>query len=403
MVMNTVVERIQAFNRGRDAQLLRMKYKKMRKDAFAFFRGTCHLFYEDWPSPSSMNEAPTVWACGDMHLQNFGAYKGDNRLVYFDINDFDESVLAPCTWDLARFLTSLFVSASTLRIEEREAKTLCQEFLRSYTASLAEGRVHILDIDTTTGVVKDLLTQLKERKRKDFLRDKTRTLSDGERKLGLHDEQIDMERGAAKRAEIVGLVEKWALQQPTPQFFTILDIAYHIVGIGSLGVEHYVLLVEGKGSPDQNYLLDVKEACHSSLGPYLKLPQPVWKSEAERIIAVQSWFQEASPALLAAIHSCEKSYVVRELQPKEDKVKLETVEGKMHLLEDLVRTMGVALASGHLHSGGQKGAASADDLIAFAQAPHWQSALLEYTQAYAVRVHADYQSFCAWYDPNTAS
>jgi uncharacterized protein (DUF2252 family) len=123
--MNTVVERIQAFNQGRDEQLLPLKYKKMRKDVFAFFRGTCHLFYEDWPAISSMNDAPAVWLCGDAHLQNFGAYKGDNRLVYFDINDFDESVLAPCTWDLARFLTSLFVSASTLRMDEGEARMLC--------------------------------------------------------------------------------------------------------------------------------------------------------------------------------------------------------------------------------------------------------------------------------------
>jgi hypothetical protein len=33
------------------------------------------------------------------HIENFGSYKGDNRLVYFDIGDFDESLLGPSAWD----------------------------------------------------------------------------------------------------------------------------------------------------------------------------------------------------------------------------------------------------------------------------------------------------------------
>jgi len=37
-------------------------------------------------------------------------------------------------------------------------------------------------------------------------------------------------------------------------------VARRIAGTGSLGVERYVLLIEGKGSPDGNYLLDLKQA-----------------------------------------------------------------------------------------------------------------------------------------------
>jgi len=35
-------------------------------------------------------------------FRELGTYKGDNRLVYFDINDFDEAVLAACTFDVTR-------------------------------------------------------------------------------------------------------------------------------------------------------------------------------------------------------------------------------------------------------------------------------------------------------------
>ena len=56
---------IQAFNSQRDRQALTEKYRKMRKDAFTFFRGTCHLFYQDLPQESTLNLAPVVWICGD--------------------------------------------------------------------------------------------------------------------------------------------------------------------------------------------------------------------------------------------------------------------------------------------------------------------------------------------------
>src|SRR5262245_2032658 len=115
MKVQRIVERIRQFNSGRSPQLLRLKYRAMRANVFAFFRGTCHLFYENWHLQSSLNHAPPVWSCGDLHLENFGSYKGDNRLIYFDVNDFDEAALAPCTWDVTRFLTSTLLAATTLK------------------------------------------------------------------------------------------------------------------------------------------------------------------------------------------------------------------------------------------------------------------------------------------------
>src|SRR5215217_2823951 len=113
-----VVERIRAFNSTRNPQMVQLKYKAMRRDAFTFLRGTSHLFYEDWPTHSPLDNAPAVWICGDLHMENFGSYKGANRLTYFDINDFDEAALAPVAWDLARFVTSVIVAAHTLKVRK---------------------------------------------------------------------------------------------------------------------------------------------------------------------------------------------------------------------------------------------------------------------------------------------
>jgi len=53
-----VLERIQAFNRGRDPERLQIKYRTMQRNPCAFLRGTCHLFYQDWPNKSPLNKAP---------------------------------------------------------------------------------------------------------------------------------------------------------------------------------------------------------------------------------------------------------------------------------------------------------------------------------------------------------
>src|SRR5580658_4954862 len=101
--MPTVSERIKKFNKGRLDEFLAMKYSMMADNSFRFFRGTCHLFYEDLAKKDQKIASPLVWACGDLHLENFGSYKGENGLAYFDINDFDEAALAPGGRDLARF------------------------------------------------------------------------------------------------------------------------------------------------------------------------------------------------------------------------------------------------------------------------------------------------------------
>src|SRR5262245_49567980 len=134
-----VVETIHRFNAGRDPELLESKYARMRTSPFVFMRGACHLFYERLASVDLPASVPLAWACGDLHLENFGSYKGDNGLVYFDLNDFDESALAPASWDVVRLLTSLLTAAKSLRIERSEAQALCREFITAYASALESG------------------------------------------------------------------------------------------------------------------------------------------------------------------------------------------------------------------------------------------------------------------------
>jgi uncharacterized protein (DUF2252 family) len=394
--MSSISERLQVFNQSRDPELLYIKYKAMRKDAFAFYRGTCHLFYEDWPPDSALNAAPKAWICGDLHWQNFGCYKGDNRLVYFNINDFDETVLAPCTWDLARLLVSIRVGTHALAMKETQADSICAAFLATYTRTLAQGCIRNVEEDQTKGIVRNLLFQVRTRNRGTFLDSRT-TLANGRRSLtinGKHALGVRQE----DRAAVSELIIQWAAQQIDPRRFAVIDVARRIAGVGGLGVERYVILVEGKGSSNHNYLLDLKAQPGSSLQPYLVLPQPHWQSEAERCVTVQHWVQTVPPALLMPIAFRNKSFVLRELQPSDDKINSDLLNGKVGRLEKLVKTLAKVTAWGQLRSAGHQGADTAYDFMDFASNTKWQKLLLEYACYYTRAVKQDYAEFCQAYD-----
>src|SRR5262245_11964056 len=391
MESSHLIERIRRFNQGRDERLLKLKYQAMRADVFAFFRGSCQLFYEDWPKRTALNDAPPVWSCGDLHLENFGSYKGDNRLVYFDINDFDEAALAPCTWDIVRLLASVLLAADSLKIQHRDATSLCEQFLDAYALALSKGQARTVETETATGMVKQLLIGLRVRRRQDFLEERTdlkggqrRLLIDGKRTLPVTDQE---------RKRVKTMVRSLAAAQPDPGFFELLDVAHRIAGTGSLGVKRYVLLVEGKASPQRNYLLDFKEEPGSCLQPYLPTAQPQWSDAATRVVAVQERFQGTPPALLSAVRFEGEAFVLRELQPLQDRVSLRHRDERPGRLAKLLRTMGEITAWDQLRSGGRQGSAIADDLTAFAEFPHWRSAALKLARDYAARSDADYRQF----------
>ena len=109
--MHTLTKRIKNFNAGRLPELVQLKYDLMAENMYRFYRGTCHLFYEDLAqNEKKLPQSPVAWICGDLHLENFGTFKGDNRMVYFDLNDFDEAILAPVLWELVRIVTSIFIA-----------------------------------------------------------------------------------------------------------------------------------------------------------------------------------------------------------------------------------------------------------------------------------------------------
>jgi len=387
-----VVERIKTFNAGRDPERLALKYRAIADNPFSFLRGTCHLFYEDLPANSFLDKSPAAWICGDLHLENVGSYKGDNRLTYFDLNDFDEAILAPAHWELSRFLVSVLVAANSLKVRPPEAIALCHSFLDAYVANLVGGSARWVERTTSEGMVRDLLRELKKRPRSDLLDSRT-DIKSGKRKLRL-DGKKALPVDAESRQRVVDFMAAFAKTQLHPEFFKVIDVARRVAGTGSLGIERYVILVRGRGGAEGNFLLDLKYEPSSALAPYVPLAQPKWATEAERVVSIQRRVQAVPPAFLSAISIGDQSYVLKELLPSQDRVALEQWNRKLRRLEGVMQTMGAVVAWAHLRSSGRQGSSCADEWIAFgADAGNWRSELLDYAQSYAKYVLEDWKEF----------
>ncbi len=394
--MHATSKAILDYNKGRDPERLRLKLQALRRDPFSFFRGTAPLFYKTLAMPKSLLGAPKVLASGDLHLENFGSYKADNRLIYFDLSDFDEACVAPLTFEVARFLASILVGAEYLKIGEKKADSLLATFMDAYTPALVTTKPRWVERATAIGPVKGLMQSLKNRHRIDLIERRT------ERKKGkvqiIADGEHALPASANDKARAESILSAYASTQPSPTFFDPIAIARRIAGNGSMGLERYVVLVRGTGPAEGRYLIDIKFANPSALATAIKIDQPAWRSEGERVVWVQRITQAIPPALLGAVGVGNRSYVIKELQPTTDRVNLRALDGKQKALTDVVRTMAEVAAWGHLRGASRFGVDSADALAQFASKTPWRKEIVQLSRKSAKVALQQWKEYSVDYD-----
>jgi len=163
--------------------------------------------------------------------------------------------------------------------------------------------------------------------------------------------------------------------------------------LGSLGLERYIVLVQGTGGRDGSALLDAKQVAPSSLARWERLRQPAWKSEADRVVAIQQRMQAIAPALLHAKRIGRGGYVLHELQPTNDRLSLKDAKGNQRHLRSAAKAMGRLIAWAQLRSSGRQGSATADELIEFAGGGGWKRRIIDYGRSYETQVRKDYKRF----------
>ncbi|OTG83806.1 DUF2252 domain-containing protein [Acinetobacter sp. ANC 4648] len=399
--MRDAYERVIRFNQDRDARFLPLKYKLMSSSAFRFFRGSCHLFYEDLAQHQTWEDQALAWICGDLHVENFGSYKSSQNVVYFDLNDFDEAVLAYPSWDVVRFICSIFLAGNELNLQNHDLKNIAQTLLNEYLDALIQGKAFALEKETLDGILKKYIKTVAERDPIVFLN--AHSQFDGHNKRVLTIDQkkyfsIDSKKN--KQQLMTQFQDYLNIQNEHGEIvFQVLDVAIRVAGTGSIGLTRYVFLVE-QTVEKQFYLYDVKQAQASSLmfNPILKNQQPAWKNEAERIQTIQNFMQYIPPALFSRFSFQGQSYLVKALQSEQDKMDFKQCIEKSKKFTDACHYMARLMAYAQIRSAGRKGSDNIDELIDFAaHAQVWKTQLLEYAYNYYQQVLRDYESFCNAY------
>jgi uncharacterized protein (DUF2252 family) len=391
--MANLYQKIIDFNHNRLPKMVKLKYKLMTENAFRFFRGTCHLFYERLAAYKNLPKSPLVWMCGDLHLENFGSFKGDNKLVYFDLNDFDESILAPALWEVLRLITSILIAFETLEIGQDQGVNMAILFLNSYAQTLCKGKAVSIEPRTAKGIVRKFLKHADKRSFVDLLEKRTQ-IKGKKVKLSLqHERHFKIEKALKK--ELITHINEWiAMSSDSPYNYKVKDAVFRLAGTGSLGVKRYLFLLKSTNTKDNYLFVDMKQSFPSSLTPFVKIAQPNWENESDRIISVQQRLQNVSSSLLSRTEFKGDCYVLQELQPVEDTFDFNMVKDNYRNLIKVIDDMAVLTASAQLRSGGMDGSAIIDELKAFgSDLSNWKDEALDFAVLIAADFKADYEAF----------
>src|SRR6266403_1488009 len=267
-----VIAEIIAYNRpglgpeSQTAEALRRKLLALASTPFQFFRGTFHLMADDlFKSRVSLAQgaAPEGLIVGDLHLENFGVYRGQSGALVFDVNDFDDVGFGPIDLDLRRLCTSaLLLPDVAPKVRLEVAVAVAQAWLQELQKIGGRFPVPAWTEDKAEGPVAGLLQQSGRRTQEDLI---SKAAPDGERLADspkfAHVDQRWWDLAREAFSEYVEHLK--ALRAPdAPKGWDVLDVAYRFKGTGSLGRMRFTLLLgQGRG----RRLVELKEARPSAM------------------------------------------------------------------------------------------------------------------------------------------
>jgi uncharacterized protein (DUF2252 family) len=306
--------------RSRIPELVPVRYGRMLVSPFTFYRGAA------LPMAADLAAIPAagfrVQLCGDAHLSNFGVFGSPERRLVFDVNDFDETLPGPFEWDVKRLVASLvvagrdngFAAADARRVAVAAAARYCRA-MREFAASptLAVWYSH-LDVDDTVARFKVRLKK-SQVKKTESMAAKVRT-RDSMQAVAKLTKVVDGQREIVSDPPLIVPVEELAPDAsydmlrslvsdymrtlpPDRQHllgrFRLTRVARKVVGVGSVGTQAWIMLMEAEDDLDP-LLLQAKQAERSVLAAYSGESQ--YDNQGERVVSGQRLMQAASDIFL---------------------------------------------------------------------------------------------------------
>jgi uncharacterized protein (DUF2252 family) len=401
-----IVKLLEESDVGRIRGLLPVKYQRMAVSPFTFFRGAAIIQARDLANAHV--SGITVQACGDCHLANFGGFASPERVLVFDINDFDETFPGPWEWDIKRLGASLVLAARDRTFSKSVANQAVRAAAESYRQRMSEfaemtvleawyATVDAAQIQEYFKNDKDISARLARKQKQ--ARSQTseavipkltevvngrRMIKDNPPVIYHFDEYAkNVEKGHAKFITQY----KNSLQLDRKKLFDryhLQDSAIKVVGVGSVGTRCYLSLLLADGVDP--LFLQVKEARRSVL------ESPRGKSrythQGMRVVEGQRLMQGASDIFLGWARTQKHDYYLRQFRDMKVSAEIETF--RPGTLVGYATLCGWALARAHAKAG--DAAMIAGYLGATDQ---FDNALAQYSEAYADQAERDFATFKA--------
>jgi uncharacterized protein (DUF2252 family) len=299
----------------------------------------------------------------------------------FDLNDFDETLPGPFEFDVKRMAASFTIAARNNGFSAADTREATLASVTSYRQAMAAfaqmGTMEVwfahLDEDQVTRAVRAAIGELAKaakkepkgaRKQAEKRTKEVKKIAKGTRKAAEKAHTRDSLQALSKLGELVdgkyrivsqppiviparelaarsgispGEIDELVRQQfddyratlredqrrPLERF-QIVDMARKVVGVGSVGTQAFIVLLQGRDAHDPLFL-QVKEATASVLEPYVRKSR--YRQHGQRVVAGQRMMQAASDIYLGWTKDQEgnRHYYWRQLRDMKGSAEIESM------------------------------------------------------------------------------
>jgi uncharacterized protein (DUF2252 family) len=361
-------------DRGRVPALVKIKYERMKLSPFGYFRGAVPVMAADLSTLP--NTGLMVQLCGDAHVRNLGAFAAEDGRLIFDLNDFDETYRGPFEWDLKRMAASLVVAGREAGNKDGVCTRAVIGCMASYGMRMrAYAPMPVLEmvrdqiiryeevapvhmalqkaLRATPMHTLGLLTEPVPGKAAGRSDQKPNAKVDLSAPRRFKEIKPTLTRLSPAKAKVVldSLVAYRETLQSQRRFFfdqyRPVDVAFKVVGTGSVGLRDYCVYMEGNG-PGDPFFLQIKEEAVSAYAPYLT-DKSGPKHQGQRVVEGQRLIQTGTDILLGYTKIEGRDYLVRRLNDHKASIELTDLNGDG--LIEYAQLCGELLARGHARSG----------------------------------------------------
>jgi uncharacterized protein (DUF2252 family) len=329
-----------------------------------YYRGAAAVMAGDLASQP--HSGLMVQLCGDAHVLNFGLWATPERNLSFDLRDFDETLPGPFEWDIKRFAASLVVAGRENQVKAPRAaaavtagvKAYCRRMRRYATMPELDIWYDGMHVDrlisyfepADRGRVSIHIEKKRKRRTSRGAFAKLTVMAHGRPRITV-EPPIRVTVSDDEQAHLVDhlLAEyRLTLQEDRRSLFdkfTVVDVVRQVVGVGSVGMQVYLVLLEGRTGADPLFL-QVKQAGPSVYEAHIQPSRH--PGHGQRVINGKRVIQSATDVFAGWGSLDGKDYYVRQFRDMKIIPRIDLIAPR---LVEFATACGETLARAHARTG----------------------------------------------------